>query len=494
MRYNELKYDGQSISEQWKIDEILLEHKFSWLVNAEIQNARLEIINNTLVWNAGIWYNGSWKFGVFRDGEWKYGTWENGVWYNGKWKGGIFKSGIIFNGVFVKGQFLGGEIRGGKFIDCEIAPTVKEYVPGEKQQEIIDMQQPLIPPVQVRTDLHVVVKENKKTEMNKIKKFELFKEEKDFDYHQTKIAKRTLKMPNEILGVMGGPTKEEAKEFLKKRKEARKSKKGKRPVKESVGDIQPQFTGNGFDKVNISQIGGGIEMSSYSETDIYNLQQTHGGDVVRGANGLYILYIKDKKFESKIVNEEIRIVDDFFNKLANVIDGEYFPNIKFYRDDDNCAAAHYDIELFNNGAITYDSLISKLAKHCNDTRENIEKIVKEFVIFESKKVNETISSEDFEYYKDKEPGMVYSSLDEFERALRRYNGSLNPDEKVWSDLMLIGDKKYLLTEYGGMRVSYMIFTNLDDENDYFTVNYEPVTTNWKDGVKNSKPFQFFSID
>lgn len=34
--------------------------------------------------------------------------------------------------------------------------------------------------------------------------------------HQIEIAKRTLKMPDVILGVMGGPSKEEAKKTLLK--------------------------------------------------------------------------------------------------------------------------------------------------------------------------------------------------------------------------------------------------------------------------------------
>lgn len=486
MRYIELKYEGKVINEQWKIDEILLEKKFNWVVNAEIQNARLEIINNTLVWNAGIWYNGNWKFGVFRDGEWKYGTWDNGVWYNGSWKDGIFKSGIIFNGIFVKGTFLGGEIRGGKFIDCEITPRVKEYVPGEKQQEQQDLQEPVIEPVQVRTDLHVVVKENNQNKMNKIKNFKAFlNEEKDiFKKRQTEIAKKTLKMPDAMANVMGGPTKEEAKEFLKSQR-----RKKKKIVKESTGDLQAQFVGNDMAQINVKQIEGGIEISSTSKTDIYNLKQTHGGEVVL-KDDLYVLYIKDKKFEAKIINEEIRKVDDFFNKLANVIDGEYFPNVKFYRDNDDCAAAHYDIELFNNGAITYNSLIHRLSKHCNDSKENIEAIVKEFIIFE-KKINETIFPDQFQYYADVECSFNYSDLNEFEEALQDYDGSYEVDAKPWDDLICIGGKKYLLTEYGGMKRSYMIFTNIEDENDYFTVNYEPVTKNFG---KPTQPFRFYGIE
>jgi len=87
-----------------------------------------------------------------------------------------------------------------------------------------------------------------------------------------------------------------------------------------------------------------------------------------------------KNFEN-FINEKksIEKVDDFFNKLANDIDKKYFPDVKFYRDDKNDEAAHYAIELFNNGASTYDKLISKLSKHCKDTKENIHKIVSKYI-------------------------------------------------------------------------------------------------------------------
>lgn len=254
MRYNELKFNGKIYTEQWKIDEILIDNDFKWLINAEIGNARLEILKDTLIWNGGIWYNGNWYFGVFRDGEWKYGTWENGVWYNGKWKDGTFKSGIIYRGIFVKGKILGGEIRGGSFIDCEISPRVKEYVDGEKQQEEQEkLEPPVIEPVSAETDLHVVVKEQKNNtnKMSKIKDFKGYIEED--------------------------------------------CKKKNKVIKESTGDIENQFVGNQYDNVNVKQKEGGIELSSYSKTDIYNAQQTHGGEVIEKDNGLYVLYIKDKK-------------------------------------------------------------------------------------------------------------------------------------------------------------------------------------------------------
>ena len=36
------------------------------------------------------------------------------------------------------------------------------------------------------------------------------------EQHQLKIAKATLKMPDAIVGVMGGPTKEEARQIIKR--------------------------------------------------------------------------------------------------------------------------------------------------------------------------------------------------------------------------------------------------------------------------------------
>ena len=140
-RYSELKIDGQTYTEQWKIDEVLIKNKFNWMVNAEIKNARLEIFQDTLVWNGGTWYNGDWYFGVWRNGEWRYGNWQNGVWYNGSWINGAFNSGIIFNGKFHKGKILGGEIRGGFFFNVEISPAVVELTSDEYQAKKEEEQQ-----------------------------------------------------------------------------------------------------------------------------------------------------------------------------------------------------------------------------------------------------------------------------------------------------------------------------------------------------------------
>ena len=76
------------------------------------------------------------------------------------------------------------------------------------------------------------------------------------------------------------------------------------------------------------------------------------------------------------------IVTDFFNKVAQAIDAKYYPEVKYYRDNKHTTKIHYAIELFNNGCLTYQKLIERLAKECKDTKENIDNIVKDYVIFE----------------------------------------------------------------------------------------------------------------
>lgn len=84
----------------------------------------------------------------------------------------------------------------------------------------------------------------------------------------------------------------------------------------------------------------------------------------------------------------MKIVTDFFNKLAVELDKTYFPDVKYYRDNDDCAKVHYAIELFNNGCLAYDKFIKKLSKPCKETELNIHKIVSKYI-------------EDFDGYKFK---------------------------------------------------------------------------------------------
>ena len=92
MRYSELNYRGKTYTNVNEINDILLKEKFYWLIDSEIENAQLEIKNNTLIWNNGSFYTGNWYYGIFKNGSF-CGNWENGIWENGnfdgKWCSGI---------------------------------------------------------------------------------------------------------------------------------------------------------------------------------------------------------------------------------------------------------------------------------------------------------------------------------------------------------------------------------------------------------------------
>lgn len=75
----------------------------------------------------------------------------------------------------------------------------------------------------------------------------------------------------------------------------------------------------------------------------------------------------------------IQLVPDFFNKAAQEIDKKYFPELKYYRDNDTCAAVHYALECFSNGVINYTLLIKQLAKACNDSKENIHSLISKHI-------------------------------------------------------------------------------------------------------------------
>jgi hypothetical protein len=76
----------------------------------------------------------------------------------------------------------------------------------------------------------------------------------------------------------------------------------------------------------------------------------------------------------------MKLVSDFFNKAVQAIDKKYFAEVKYYRDNDRCAKVHHTFELFNNGCLTYDKLISRVAQSCMATKEDIHEIVKPFVV------------------------------------------------------------------------------------------------------------------
>ena len=76
----------------------------------------------------------------------------------------------------------------------------------------------------------------------------------------------------------------------------------------------------------------------------------------------------------------MKVVQDFFNSAAKTIDSKYFPEVKYYRDDKDCEMVHNALELFNNGCLPYSILVSTLVKCCKDTKENIEGLLKPFIV------------------------------------------------------------------------------------------------------------------
>lgn len=92
MKYLELTVGDKTYTDQKEISGILLSKGFYWLVDSTIENAKIEIRNNTLIWHGGEFYEGYWKFGIFKDGRfcanWQGGVFEAGV-FEGKWLGGI---------------------------------------------------------------------------------------------------------------------------------------------------------------------------------------------------------------------------------------------------------------------------------------------------------------------------------------------------------------------------------------------------------------------
>lgn len=75
----------------------------------------------------------------------------------------------------------------------------------------------------------------------------------------------------------------------------------------------------------------------------------------------------------------IKIVSDFFNKLVGELDKKYFPDVKYYGDNKQTTEIHRTAELFNNGVLSYTKLIQRLSKSCNETKENIHKIVSNYI-------------------------------------------------------------------------------------------------------------------
>jgi hypothetical protein len=92
MRYLKLKYNNKVYTNQSEIEKILISNKFYWLIDSEIENADIEIKNNTIIWNNGDFYSGDFYYGIFKYGSF-YGNFMNGIWEDGHFSG-KFVSGI----------------------------------------------------------------------------------------------------------------------------------------------------------------------------------------------------------------------------------------------------------------------------------------------------------------------------------------------------------------------------------------------------------------
>lgn len=86
MRYKELIYGDKSITNNTEIDKILKTNKFYWLIDSEIENAKIEIKKNTIIWHSGDFYSGNWNYGIFKDGNF-FGDFINGIFEGGNFKG-----------------------------------------------------------------------------------------------------------------------------------------------------------------------------------------------------------------------------------------------------------------------------------------------------------------------------------------------------------------------------------------------------------------------
>jgi hypothetical protein len=92
MRFREFRIGNRLLIDPKEINDALIKNDMSWLIDSEIEDASVEIRNNTLIWNNGVYRTGDWYYGLWRDGYF-YGTWENGIWekgiFKGKWISGV---------------------------------------------------------------------------------------------------------------------------------------------------------------------------------------------------------------------------------------------------------------------------------------------------------------------------------------------------------------------------------------------------------------------
>jgi hypothetical protein len=86
MRFKELIISNKTYKNSKEIENILNKNGFDWLVDSELDDAKIEITNNTIIWNEGTYWTGNWKYGIWKNGIF-YGKWLSGIFENGEFKG-----------------------------------------------------------------------------------------------------------------------------------------------------------------------------------------------------------------------------------------------------------------------------------------------------------------------------------------------------------------------------------------------------------------------
>lgn len=71
--------------------------------------------------------------------------------------------------------------------------------------------------------------------------------------------------------------------------------------------------------------------------------------------------------------------DDFFNKAAKHIDSVYFPHVTYYMDCKETTKIHRILELFNNGAIAFTGMVTRIAQICNVSNAEIHLLLENYV-------------------------------------------------------------------------------------------------------------------
>lgn len=135
----------------------ILQQKYSWILDAEIEGAVIGEDAYGLVWykgdwlcgtwkdgtwysgtfHSGLWGNGKWysrevedrfssvyvksnttlEFSKWLSGTWIDGTWNNGTWFDGTWQTGTWNTGLWLDGTWDSGTWNDGEWQGGDWIN-----------------------------------------------------------------------------------------------------------------------------------------------------------------------------------------------------------------------------------------------------------------------------------------------------------------------------------------------------------------------------------------